>query len=286
VRVEQIANEALAVELLPEAGGRLHRLRVFGQDVLRTPPDPAEHLRDPFHWGAFPLVPWSNRVPDGRIDRPGRLARLPCNDGRFAIHGEAYLRPWQVAGPGALAFRGGQHGFPWPYGATLNVALDGRTLTLTLAVSNAGEIDAPLGLGIHPWFDATGGLEVALPAELAYPQTDHLPSGEPRPVSGPLDRRALSPVPWGTDNVWTGLSARAIELRWPGKQLSARFGFSAAATHVVMAAFAAQNAVAIEPVTHAPDGFHLLNEQRRGAVALVAPGATLAVAYTLSFALF
>lgn len=284
MRIERLANETLDVELLPEAGGRIHRLRAFGEDVLRTPPDPAEHLRDPFYWGAFPLVPWSNRVPDGRIDRPERSARLPCNDGRFAIHGEAYLRPWQPAGPGVLLFRGGQHGFPWPYDATLTVALDGPALTLALAVTNAGDMAAPLGLGIHPWFDASGGVEVALPAELAYPLADHLPAGEPSPVVGRLDRRALSPVPWGTDDVWTGLSEQALALRWPGKRLAARFGFSDTATHVVMAAFAAQNAVAIEPVTHAPDGFRLLNEQRRGAVALIAPGETLTVVYTLAFA--
>ena len=283
MRIERLANEALEVEFLPEAGGRIHRLRAFTQDVLRTPEDPTEHLRDPFYWGAFLLVPWSNRVPGGRIDSERRSARLPCNDERFAIHGEAYLRPWQIAAPGELRFAGGAHGFPFRYDAQLSLALDGATLSLTLALTNAGSTPAPLGLGVHPWFDTTGGLDVALPANLTYPLADHLPAGDPRPVTGRLDRRTLSPVPWGTDNVWTGLTRREVTLHWPGKRLRAAFSFSEAATHVVMAAFAAQNAVAIEPVTHAPDGFRLLAEGRAGGVTLVSPGDTLSVSYRLSF---
>ena len=33
------------VVVLPEAGARIHRLRAFGHDVLRTPADPAEMIR-------------------------------------------------------------------------------------------------------------------------------------------------------------------------------------------------------------------------------------------------
>jgi aldose 1-epimerase len=283
LRIELIANETLEIELLPEAGGRIHRLRAFGQDVLRTPADPSEHLRDPFYWGAFLLVPWSNRVPRGRIDIAERRARLPCNDERFAIHGEAYLRPWSVVAPGELRFQGGTHGFPFAYDALLAVTLDGPTLELTLAATNSDSAAAPLGLGLHPWFDAAGGLEVALPAERTYPLVDHLPRGEPVPVAGNLDRRALSRVPWGTDNVWTGLTRQAVALRWPGKQLEAEFSFSSAATHVVMAAFERQNAVAVEPVTHAPDGFRLFENGREGGVTLVPSGDTLSVRYRLTF---
>lgn len=284
MHVEKLTSDALELEFLPEAGGRMHRLRAFEQDVLRTPPRPEAHLTDPFYWGAFPLVPWSNRVSEGRIDFDRRAARVPCNDGRFAIHGETFLRPWELVAPGALVCTGGAGAFPWPYTAELRYTLDGAALTITLAITNSGASDLPAGLGIHPWFDASDGLLVALPAELAYPLANHVPAGEPRPVRDRLNRRALSPVPWGTDDLWTGLTEQAIELAWPTRGLRARFAFTDAATHVVMAAFAQQQAIAIEPVTHAIDGFRLLAGGRRGAVAVLTPGATLAVAYTLAFA--
>lgn len=55
-----VANGPILAELLPDVGARLHRLRVFGQDLLRTPAEPAEHLRDPFRWGAYVMAPWCN----------------------------------------------------------------------------------------------------------------------------------------------------------------------------------------------------------------------------------
>ena len=57
-----IADGPLEVVVLPEAGARLHRLRAFGHDVLRTPDDPATHLGDPFFWGAYVMAPWCNRI--------------------------------------------------------------------------------------------------------------------------------------------------------------------------------------------------------------------------------
>jgi galactose mutarotase-like enzyme len=42
--------------------------------------------------------------------------------------------------------------------------------------------------------------------------------------------------------------------------------------------------VAIEPVTHASDGFNRLEHGQRGGVRVLAPGETLAVRYELEFA--
>ena len=47
------SSAALEAIVLPEAGARLHRLRAFGHDLLRTPHEPAIHQADPFFWGAF-----------------------------------------------------------------------------------------------------------------------------------------------------------------------------------------------------------------------------------------
>ncbi|TAJ99437.1 MAG: hypothetical protein EPO36_11930 [Chloroflexota bacterium] len=47
----RIADGSIEVELLPAVGGRIHRLRAFGHDVLRTPADLGFHRREPFGVG-------------------------------------------------------------------------------------------------------------------------------------------------------------------------------------------------------------------------------------------
>jgi aldose 1-epimerase len=127
-------------------------------------------------------------------------------------------------------------------------------------------------------------LEASIPADLSYPLTKMLPSGPPEPVAGKLDRRALSPFPWGLDNLWTGLTARRVELRWPDLRLRATYSFTEAARQIVAASVEQNGAIAIEPVTHATDGFRLLADGEPGGIDVLQPGESLSVSYTLTVA--
>ncbi len=279
-----IRTEELSATVLPEIGGRIHRLQAFGRDVLRTPEDPAVHAADPFSWGAFPLVPWSNRVPRGRLVFRDRVVNMPPNfpDGS-AIHGEAYARPWELMDESELVLRGGIYGFPWPYEARMTYSLDGASLFWRLSVQNIGDSDMPAGLGIHPWFEGGKSLQLAVPAQRTYSMERDIPVGEPIQVSGALDRRLPGVIPSGTDNLWTGLTDDTLALEWPGSGLRATFGWSARVTHLVVAAFARFDAVAVEPVTHATDGFTRLAKGLSGGVDVLSPGETLSVQYVLAF---
>lgn len=285
---QRLASDELSLEVLPEAGGRIHRLQAFGLDLLRTPADPAKHRREPFDWGCFPLVPWSNRVPGGRLAFRGETYQLPLNFGDCAIHGEAYLRPWSVLEAGArlrLGFEGGggRTPYPWPYRAEQAFTVEGRALSLEISVTNLGGGDMPAGLGIHPWFAAPSGLQVEAPLELAYPLRDQIPAGEPEPVAGKLDLRRLREVPWGLDNLWTGFTRFQVRLERPRDGIGLRWSFSPTADHLVLASFADLRSVAIEPVTHATDGFRRLEAGVSGGIGVLAPGETLAVLHVLEF---
>lgn len=121
-----IADGPIQVELLPAVGARFHRLRVFGHDLLRTPEDPAEHVRDPFFWGAYAMAPWCNRIAVAAQEVDGQLVDLAANfpDGS-AIHGQVYAIPWQVHADGTLSVDSGGSGWPWSYQATLGVTIEG-----------------------------------------------------------------------------------------------------------------------------------------------------------------
>ena len=62
VHTEGSHRDELDVTALPGIGCRLHRVRAFGVDVLRTPESPARHLDEPFFWGAYVMAPWTNRA--------------------------------------------------------------------------------------------------------------------------------------------------------------------------------------------------------------------------------
>lgn len=273
----------IVVEILPEVGGRMHRLQAFGVDLLRTPPDPAVHAREPFTWGAYPMVPWCNRIPGGRFTFDGRDYELPVNfaDGS-AIHGEAYAAPWTVTGDGSLRFDGGG-AYPWPYHASMHVSVADSTVTLDLTVSNDHDAAVPLGIGWHPWWDARDGLAVSLPAHLVYRTEATLPVGDPVPVIGDYDLRELRPPPWGLDTTWTGLTEQRVTLHWAQSGITATVNFSSTADHVVVAAFEAMHAVAVEPQTHAPDGPGRLARNQPGAMTVVDAGAAIALHCIISF---
>jgi aldose 1-epimerase len=275
LEVVRLGDDALTVEVLPGVGARLHRVRAFGIDLLRTPDDPARHLDDPWFWGSYPLAPWCNRLATGLVEVAGRTIDLPPNfpDGT-AIHGQVARAAWRRDGDGTFRIRAGGDGWPWPYDVRQTLEVDGDPagprLRLTLVVTNLGDSAMPAGLGIHPWF--RDPVEVAIAARLVHPSNEDA-SPEPEPVGGDLDRRTLGPLAVGVDATWTGLADPPVILRWPADQLRATISTSATARYVVAAHLDGVDATAVEPETHAPGGIRRLLAGEPGALQLIEPGA-------------
>jgi aldose 1-epimerase len=272
----QIGDLPLEAVLLPEAGARLHRLTAFGQDLLRTPPDPATHLREPFFWGGYVMAPWCNRFPAGLTEVNGRRVQLASNfpDGS-AIHGQAYARPFSVSeSDGALTLRAGEDGWPWPYQLSLTAAIDETVLDLYWQLTNLADEPMPAGIGFHPWWRRPVRLRVA--ASHAF-DSNVAPPTEPRPVTGASDLRMLAAPASGLDGTWTDAVPPAVELAWPHLGVRADVTTSPNARFVAVASPADLDAIAVEPQTHAPDGLRRLLDGRSDGLALLPPGATLAL---------
>lgn len=281
IDVHSSPDGGVVLEVVPRLGARFHRLRIRGVDVLRTPPNVETQEADPFYWGAFPMVPWCNRIPDGRIVWDGVDVTVPLNFGRHAIHGEGYETAWDVVESGHYRFRGPGI-FPWRYRSDVVVGVRDDGISWSISVTNEDDVPIPAGVGYHPWFTADGGLRVAVPATDVYEATDDaLAVGPPRPVSGDTDLRSLAPVPWGLDRVYTGLTASSLLLRWDESDLSLAFGWNDAADHVVVAAFEEVGAVAVEPQTQCGDAIGRLARGEAGAAHVLAPGETLKLDYDL-----
>jgi aldose 1-epimerase len=277
-----LRSENLEAVLLPEQGGRLHRLSAFGVDVVRTPADTSGYAQDPFFWGAYPMAPWCNRLSTEPIEVLGRMLELPANfpDGT-AIHGQVYARPWQQTGPRTLQVCGGGDRWPWPYELTLTIRLEADEIGFDYRLANLADEPMPAGLGWHPWFRKP--VQVMIPSSTVY-EDNTATTPEPVPVAPPFDLRTPAVMADGIDATWPHPEGDP-SLHWRESGLTMSMSCSPTAQFIVAANFADIEAVAFEPQTHAPDGLGRLLRGDPGALTILQPEHHLDLSFTLSFTL-
>lgn len=163
-------------ELLPALGGAVGALRHRNVDVLR--PTPAG-TSDPLGTASFPLVPYANRIADGRFEFEGQAITLPRNfgDHPHSLHGVGWQRQWSVRRQSeAEALLGlahpGDADWPWPFDAEQHFALHDTGLSVTLTLRNVGEVAMPAGLGFHPYFPASAETRLQAQVEGAWLSDD------------------------------------------------------------------------------------------------------------------
>ena len=110
------------------------------------------------------LIPWPNRVPDGRFSFGGDDYQLPINEveRNTSIHGLVRWARWTVQSPAAHLAVASYRLPPqpgWPYELACQVAyeLHAAGLTVTTSVRNRAEVPCPLGVGHHPYVTAGTG---------------------------------------------------------------------------------------------------------------------------------
>ena len=277
----RFAAGAVEAVVLPELGARLHRLRAYGHDLLRTPERTDAHERDPFSWGAYVMAPWCNRIDPVPVDVGARRVALEPNfpDGT-AIHGQVYARPWEVQDDGTLRIAAGGDGWPWRYEVTLRIAAAAASLRLDLSLTNRSEDRMPAGIGLHPWFRRP--LRVAINAGAVY-ESNTSSRPLPDPVRGAYDLRQLGEMAAELDATWGELADPPVVLDWPDLGVRATMAIRARTRYVCAASPAGRDAIAIEPQTHAPHGLRRLLNAEPGALAWLDPGQTLDLGLELAF---
>lgn len=141
--------------------------------TLRTFSHAGEDLVDGFAIDALPggchgqvLAPWPNRLRDGRWNWRGRDLQLPVDapaQGNSASHGLVRWMRWEVANHEAdrveLRYRlRPQQGYPFALDFTATYGVDPASgLSVRITAVNAGDDDAPVALGAHPYLRPPGG---------------------------------------------------------------------------------------------------------------------------------
>ena len=153
----ELKSGSLRCEIEPALGGCVAGLWLGDEPVLRS--TPAAQLTSARQSGSYPLVPFSNRVGQAKLEWQGTLYPLVRNNGDepHAIHGVGWQRPWEVLDTdGSYALLGYEHqadsSWPFAFDCSQTLRLNEKGLELTLALTSHSPAPAPAGLGWHPYF--------------------------------------------------------------------------------------------------------------------------------------
>ena len=182
--------------VITEVGASLRVYSVDGRDVVV--PFGATEISPAYH-GAI-LLPWPNRLGDGTYSFDGAAHQLALNEPerRTAIHGLVAWERWSLREQSDSHVQLGlplvpTPGYPFALESAITYELTDAGLGVSLTTTNVGPVDAPYGVGFHPWLSpGPGSLDdcvLTLPADTWIPTDDRLlPTGQ-QPVPAALDFR-------------------------------------------------------------------------------------------------
>jgi aldose 1-epimerase len=164
------------------------------------------------------LVPWPNRIEDGRYEFEGRAHQLPLDEPerRNAIHGLVRRSHWAVAEREVdrVAFVHilyPQPGYPFALELRVEYSLSDDGLAVRTEATNVGSSPAPYGAGWHPYLaadrDVVDDVELRVPAETVLQADERgLPVGRSAVTDAGLDFREARLIGSARlDHCFTGL---------------------------------------------------------------------------------
>lgn len=249
--------------LRPEIGGALATLRRDGLDVLRPMPLAAT---SPLEAGCFPLVPYCNRIREGRFRFGGHEAVLPRNFAPepHSLHGIGWQHPWRVerrTESECLLVHDydGEDAWPWAYRTEQRVRLTPRGCVVTLVLINRSGEPMPAGVGLHPYFRRRREAELRFAAShVLLVDHDLLPTGVTAPANHFADWGPGASLPAETvDHCFAGWRGAAQIRDDPGTIVLTATG----APHLHLYAPADGSALCLEPVSHTPDALNRAPEE-------------------------
>ena len=267
----------LTVGICPAGGGSISRF--FWADGAST----VELMRsadkvaiaealagDPRGMASFPLVPFSGRIASGRYTFEGREFLLPPNfpPEPHAIHGDGWKAPWKVESttPNSLdlsfAHEDPKNGIR--YTAAQTFSISDTALEVKMSITNTGDTNIPVGLGLHPAFVKTpkatltaGVTGVWLSDKLQLPT--HV-----APIPDEWDfsiGRVMSELI--IDNNFADWD-RSAKIRWPEWDTTVEIKSSPELGKLVVFCPSGEDFFCVEPVSNVADGFNLRNNDVEG----------------------
>ena len=249
--------------VVTEVGASLRSLRVDGQEWLWT----FAANQVPQGSQGRQLLPWPNRIRDGRYSFDGAEYQLPITEvpRHVAIHGLNEGFAWElVSHTHAQVVQ--QHtfhpeeGWPGVLTATITHSMSASGLQVDVDVVNDGDASLPYGYGVHPYF-AFPDVDTV---ELELPFADELQVDEDRllpvalaPITHGKDFRAARRLGQTVfDTAFTGPTEPRWTVRLTGTQHTEEVWGGEMMPWVQIYTRPERDAVAVEPMTCGPDAFN------------------------------
>jgi aldose 1-epimerase len=190
-RLTRDTPHGLAEAVIVEVAASIREFRIGGVELT----EPYGEFQTPPFADGIVLVPWPNRVEDGRWILDGEKQQLDITepDKHNAIHGLLRNAPYRVLdrSEGALTLGATifpQHGYPFFLETSVCHELTDDGMTVTHRITNESDQPAPVAIGAHPFFQIgdvpTDELTLTVRAGTRFPVDERLNPSAEIPVDG------------------------------------------------------------------------------------------------------
>ncbi|MBS0643685.1 MAG: aldose 1-epimerase [Proteobacteria bacterium] len=272
---------ANAIVVAPETGAGVVGWMAGGTAMLRRAVPGAVVAGDPHVMGWFPLVPYCNRIAQGRFTWRGRQYRLAPNfgDRPHTIHGIGWQRPWTVESVAAdratlTLAHAADDSWPFAFDAAIGYVVTADAVVATLSLTNRAPDAAPAGIGLHPYIPKDNNAALRFNADGVWINTPDVLPLRHTPV--PPEWRFATPLeaaPMRLDNCFTGWD-RSADVR--AGAASMRIEASETFTNLQVFTPDWGDFFCAEPVSHVPDALNRPDLPPGQAMHVLAPGESLA----------
>jgi aldose 1-epimerase len=259
----------------PDMGAAVTSLTHRGSAVLQNR---AQRVVNAMDAACFALVPFANRIADGRLWHAGRqwpIARIYAAD-PHPLHGVGWQARWQIIDSAAerLAVEhvyDGGPAWPWPYVARQHLVIDVDGVSFTLGIVNRADEPVPIGLGFHPAFPVAADTCLQADVGKVWLVDDRLLPTVRVAADHFADWRSGAPVRRDSliDNChedWQHQFTVATARRTTRVRASTGLDW----LHIFVPP--ASDTFCVEPVSHMPDGFNRSDIEPRTGTRLLGPG--------------
>lgn len=272
--------------LAPEIGGTIVGWR-FGAIPLLRPPAPDAIIRhDAGGMACFPLVPFSNRIADGRFRWAGRDYALNRNHGDrpHTIHGVGWQTAWEVAAVSATsavltlthaATSAQAKSWPFAFDAEQRFSLTQEGLRVAISMTNRHAEPAPAGLGLHPYFPRAHDATLQFTAREVWTNLAEPLPAQCIPVPPEWDHASgLHVGSAALDHCFTGWDG-AARITWASGGPALAIEASGLFRHLIVYTPSEQDFFCVEPVSHMTNAINRAESSAETGLRILAPGETL-----------
>lgn len=266
-----LTDDYASVAIAPEIGGAIvwyRSTQVTGQitadhvgsmDWFRATDETDLQKSDAGEMACFPLVPYSNRIRNGKFTFGDQKVQLPSteSDPHFE-HGHGWRHKWSVetqdATSAVLVYKHQPDSWPWGYEARQFIRLVSGVLAITLSIKNCSDEPMPAGFGLHPFFPASNDAYIDADVTAMWEVDSEVLPTKLQPL--PKGKQTIAVDGSNLDNVFCGWFYHA-RIVWPERGAALDITAEAPLDFLVLYTPQGEPYFCAEPVSNATDAFNL-----------------------------